>query len=106
MTAPTVAPAEGRLPRWLFHTVVSLHSRNPLLESAPMRQILIALILAAPLLAQTAERQTHYSSSLLPLSPPSERPVQEIARDYLAASQEAPDGLSGVYLAKEYTTLH
>src|SRR5262245_46104062 len=61
-----------------------------------MRKILLALIVVAPVvLGQTAERQTRFSTP------------ERIAFDYLASSSGIPpEGLSSVYLAKEYTTAH
>src|SRR5262245_60678413 len=61
-----------------------------------MRKILLALIVVAPVvLGQTTERQTRFSTP------------ERIALDYLASSSGiAPEGLSSIYLAKEYTTPH
>ena len=63
-----------------------------------MRKIIFLLILAAPaLLGQTAKRQAGAEGQT----------PQQIASEFMASSSViAPDDLSSVYLAKQYTTAH
>src|SRR5262245_152643 len=63
-----------------------------------MRKIILVLMLAAPaLLGQTAKRQA---------GPQGQTP-QQIASEFMASSAViAPDDLSSVYLAKQYTSAH
>ena len=73
-----------------------------------MRKLLFALLVAAPvLLGQTAGRQVQYSSRISTLTPPSGAPPENVGFGYLASSARvAADGLSNVYLAKDYTDAH
>jgi hypothetical protein len=73
-----------------------------------MRRFLLVLIFVAPVLfGQVAERQNQYSTAAFRLTEPSDKPPNEIALSYLASSTGvAPDDIRGVYLAKEYKTLH
>jgi len=71
-----------------------------------MRPLILAFVFAVPVLfAQTSELQ--HSSPIPRLTEPSNRAPQDVGFDYLASSSGlSPDDLSGVYLAKAYTSAH